>query len=208
MKNLLVCLFTVCLILVPLTGYAYSGPDDPEAIRAARDALKRLGSGRGAMGISGTSLNIVGLEGVAYSGSATVLNRDLADLGAEKRGEEIKVSLSGDVLFDFDRWVIKKDAEEVLEKLTKGIKDLGWRHVIIEGHTDSKGSESYNLKLSKKRAFAVKNWFVTKGKLTGVEYEVIGYGESRPVAPNTKPDGSDNPEGRAKNRRVEIRIKK
>lgn len=208
MRGLLFYLIMICLILFPLIGHAYSGPDDPDAIRAARDALKRLGADNGAVSIDGTSLDIVGLKGVSYTGATTVLNKELADLGAEKRDEEIKVSLSGDVLFDFDRWDIKKEAEKVLEKLAKGIRDLGWRHIIIEGHTDSKGSESYNLKLSMKRASSVRDWFVKKGKLTGVEYEVVGYGELRPVAPNTKPDGTDNPEGRAKNRRVEIRIKR
>jgi outer membrane protein OmpA-like peptidoglycan-associated protein len=196
------------LLLLPIGIFAYSGPDDPEAVKAAVSALKRLGPGHGAVGISGTSIGIVGLKGVSYSGAVTELNKDLAELGAEKRGTEIKVSLSGDVLFDFDRWDVKKEAESVLKKLVKGIRELGWKHIIIEGHTDSKGSEAYNLRLSEKRAEAVKEWFVTKGGLGNIQFETKGYGESRPVAPNTKPDGSDNPDGRAKNRRVEIRIKK
>ncbi len=93
-----------------------------------------------------------------------------------------------------------------MKKLAKGIRELGWKHIIIEGHTDSIGTEEYNLRLSQKRANAVKEWFINKAGLKDLIYETIGYGESKPVAPNQNPDGSDNPEGRAKNRRVEIRI--
>ncbi|MBW1660432.1 MAG: OmpA family protein, partial [Deltaproteobacteria bacterium] len=75
-----------------------------------------------------------------------------------------------------------------------------------EGHTDSKGSEEYNLALSQRRADSVKVWLIEEGGLKGITIITKGYGESKPVAPNTKPDGSDNPEGRAKNRRVEIYV--
>ena len=70
---------------------------------------------------------------------------------------------------------------------------------------DSKGAESYNMKLSKRRATAAVNYLVSKGVDRNrliMEYK----GESMPIAPNTKPDGSDNPEGRALNRRTEFRF--
>ncbi len=200
-----VCLL-VSAFITPLSASAYSGPDDPEAVRAAEASLKRLGPERGAINISGSSIGIIGIRAVGYGGSVVEINRNLAELGAEKVGTEVKVSLSGDVLFDFDRWEIKKEAEETLKKLARGIKELGWKHVLIEGHTDSKGSEAYNLRLSQKRAEAVRRWFIRKGGLADLEFETKGYGESMPVAPNENPDGSDNPQGRAKNRRVEIRI--
>ncbi len=79
---------------------------------------------------------------------------------------------------------------------------------MISGHTDSKGSEEYNQKLSEKRAESVKKWLIENAGVNPKIIEISGYGESRPVAPNTNPDGSDNPEGRQKNRRVEIVIKK
>ena len=73
---------------------------------------------------------------------------------------------------------------------------------------DKPGSEAYNQKLSERRANAVKDWMVSKEGLKNVKFETRGFGSKKPVAPNTKPDGGDNPEGRHKNRRVEIIIKK
>ncbi len=216
--------FLFALVVHPSFAFCYSGPDDPEAVRAAEEAVKRLGPERGAINISAESVGIIGVRsainisaesagiigvrGVGYSGNVFEINKDLSDLGAEKMGREVKVSLAGDILFDFDSAQIKKEAEETLIKLAKGIKDLGWKHILIEGHTDSIGSEEYNLRLSQRRAEAVKRWFIEKGGLTDVEFETKGYGESMPIAPNKNPDGTDNPEGRAKNRRVVIRITK
>jgi outer membrane protein OmpA-like peptidoglycan-associated protein len=80
------------------------------------------------------------------------------------------------------------------------------QEILIEGHTDSKGTEGYNLALSEKRANAVKRWLVEKGGLDSKKIITRGYGESRPIAPNTNPDGSDCPEGRARNRRVEVYV--
>jgi len=80
-------------------------------------------------------------------------------------------------------------------------------NVLIEGHTDAKGSASYNQKLSEHRAESVKTWLVGKG----ISEQIIwtrGWGAAKPVAPNSKPNGADDPEGRQKNRRVEITIKK
>ncbi|WP_232512277.1 OmpA family protein [Novosphingobium sp. PP1Y] len=77
--------------------------------------------------------------------------------------------------------------------------------VTIWGHTDSRGSDEANLAASKKRAEAVRDYLESKG-VDGERLMVIALGESRPIAPNRKLDGSDDPEGRARNRRVEIRV--
>ncbi len=77
--------------------------------------------------------------------------------------------------------------------------------VKIESHTDSKGSDKYNQKLSEKRAKSVVKHIVSKG-IHKERLRSEGHGESRPVAPNTHPDGSDNPEGRQMNRRTEFTI--
>ena len=79
--------------------------------------------------------------------------------------------------------------------------------VLIEGYTDAKGSDSYNAKLSDRRAVSVKNWFSKHGAAAN-SMRTHGWGAAKPVAPNKKPDGSDDPEARQKNRRVEITIKK
>jgi outer membrane protein OmpA-like peptidoglycan-associated protein len=80
--------------------------------------------------------------------------------------------------------------------------------VRIEGHTDAKGSDAYNQKLSERRAQSVRQWLVQKEGVDGSKMAPQGFGARKPVAPNNKPDGSDDPEGRQKNRRVEIVLAK
>jgi outer membrane protein OmpA-like peptidoglycan-associated protein len=78
----------------------------------------------------------------------------------------------------------------------------------VEGHTDSKGVASYNARLSEQRAESVKAWLVSKGSLNAATLVTRGFGSANSVVPNTKPDGSDDPAGRQRNRRVEIVISK
>jgi photosystem I P700 chlorophyll a apoprotein A2 len=78
--------------------------------------------------------------------------------------------------------------------------------LLIEGYTDGKGTHDYNIKLSQNRAAAVKKWLVDKAGIKASRIATKGLGESKPVAPNRKPDGSDDPEGRQKNRRVELTL--
>jgi outer membrane protein OmpA-like peptidoglycan-associated protein len=80
--------------------------------------------------------------------------------------------------------------------------------VTVEGFTDAKGSKSFNMQLSQERATAVKDWVVRNGNVPAGNITARGFGEQNPVAPNTNPDGSDNPAGRALNRRVSIVVEK
>ena len=68
--------------------------------------------------------------------------------------------------------------------------------------------DDYNQKLSERRAAAVRDWLVKPGDVAPARLSAKGFGPAKPVAPNAKPDGSDDPEGRQKNRRVEIRVRK
>ena len=77
--------------------------------------------------------------------------------------------------------------------------------VEISGHTDSRGPDDYNMKLSKNRAKSVVQW-LRKRKVAGKRMVAEGYGETRNIAPNENPDGSDNPEGRQMNRRIELTV--
>jgi outer membrane protein OmpA-like peptidoglycan-associated protein len=77
--------------------------------------------------------------------------------------------------------------------------------IEIGGHTDSKGTNAYNQKLSEARAQSVVDYLVSKG-IDKSRLFAKGYGETMPVAPNTKEDGTDNPEGREMNRRTEFKI--
>ena len=80
----------------------------------------------------------------------------LLDLGAKKNDIGYELSLSGDVLFDFNKWNIKPEAEATLSKLADALKKFGDKQIAIEGHTDSVGSDSYNLDLSEKEAESVR----------------------------------------------------
>jgi outer membrane protein OmpA-like peptidoglycan-associated protein len=130
------------------------------------------------------------------------------DLRVKETRSEIRIELAADVLFDFDKADILPKAEEALKQVAGVIREKAKGVVQIEGHTDSKGSEAYNQKLSERRANAVKDWLVSKEGLKNVRFATRGFGAKRPVAPNSKPDGSDDPDGRQKNRRVEIVVKK
>jgi len=132
----------------------------------------------------------------------------IQDLQVKETDLEIRIELAADVLFDFDKADIRRDAQNALKQAADIVRDKAKGTVRVEGHTDGKGSESYNQKLSDRRANSVKDWFVKKEGLKNVKFSTRGFGAKNPGAPNTKPDGSDDPEGRQKNRRVEIVISK
>jgi OOP family OmpA-OmpF porin len=112
----------------------------------------------------------------------------------------MKILVLGDILFDFDRDSLKEAAKVKLSAEFKAIKELGPKTIIIEGHTDSIGSDEYNRVLSTKRALAVKKLMVSNGLLDAKSIRTVGFGKLYPIATN-KTD-----EGRLKNRRVEIKI--
>jgi outer membrane protein OmpA-like peptidoglycan-associated protein len=159
------------------------------------------------------SLPIEGLGGAAETGSATAgttlgLESALKDLGAKVTDAEIRIDLAADVLFDFDKAEIKREAEPSLQKVATVIAANPGARIAIDGHTDGRGTDSYNQALSEQRAASVKQWLVANAKVDGASVTARGWGRSKPVAPNAKPDGSDDPQGRAKNRRVEIVVRK
>ena len=102
-----------------------------------------------------------------------------------------------DVLFDFDKATLKPPAREALAKLSGILLAYPELKVSVEGHTDSIGSDEYNMTLSEKRAGAVRD-FLTSNSVTDSRVTAKGFGKANPVAPN------DTNEGRAQNRRVEL----
>jgi OOP family OmpA-OmpF porin len=109
-----------------------------------------------------------------------------------------KIILRG-VNFDFDKANIRPDAAPILKEAATILKDNATLKVSVEGHTDAKGSDDYNLKLSMRRAAAVKAFLVKEGVAEG-RLSTRGLGESQPVASNETDDG------RAQNRRVELKV--
>jgi OOP family OmpA-OmpF porin len=107
-------------------------------------------------------------------------------------------ALKGVVLFDFDSADIKPEAHQLLDEVVTILKKNPELKGVIEGHTDSIGSEAYNQGLSERRAQAIDKYIEEHG-IASDRYTVKGYGESKPIASN------DTEEGRQENRRVELR---
>lgn len=112
-------------------------------------------------------------------------------------GSVLQFSLSSAVLFDFNKFDLKDDAREELVRIARELAEHPGATIVIEGHTDSVGSEDKNQVLSLNRAQAVRDFLAAQG-LQDRDFDIRGYGESRPLASN------DTEEGRAKNRRVVI----
>ena len=121
---------------------------------------------------------------------------------------EVRIELAADVLFDFDKADIRPAGERALGEAARIINERAAGPVRVEGHTDAVGADAYNQRLSERRAAAVKTWLVKQGGVRAAAVTTKGFGAKRPVAANTKPDGSDDPDGRQRNRRVEIIIQK
>lgn len=117
-----------------------------------------------------------------------------------------RLIIGADALFDFDKSTLTQDALITLKAMVPMIAKMGAHPIRVEGHTDSKGSDEYNQALSERRAERVKNWLVENRVAPATAFTYCGFGEKKPVAANEKADGSDYPEGRAHNRRVEIVI--
>jgi len=136
------------------------------------------------------------------------LEKAKQELQYQETGKSLSMNLSGDVLFDYDKATLKPAAEEALKKVAVVLSQFPESMVTVEGYTDSKGKKSVNMELSRERATVVKNWLVKNGGVAAANISAKGFGEDNPVAPNANPDGSDDPVGRAKNRRVSIIVEK
>jgi outer membrane protein OmpA-like peptidoglycan-associated protein len=119
----------------------------------------------------------------------------IAQVKEEQRG--VVITLSGSVLFATGKSELLPIAQDRLGDVAKAVKDQGYKRIIVEGHTDSVGSASANLELSRRRAEAVRSFLVSRG-IESNKIEAVGIGKDRPVAENS------TPEGRANNRRVEL----
>ena len=116
---------------------------------------------------------------------------------------ERRLSVVGDALFDFHKSNLRADAEETLKATAPEIRKLDGKASRVEGHTYAKGGDVYNIRLSEARAATVRDWMAGQG-LIPAGTPIKGYGKTKPAAPNTTADGKDDPEGRQKNRRVEV----
>ena len=119
----------------------------------------------------------------------------VAQVKEEKRG--VVITLSGAVLFATGKSALLPIAQSKLDDVAKALKDQGYKKIVVEGHTDSRGSESDNQVLSLRRAESVRSFLISRG-IKSDKISSVGLGEQRPVASNKTADG------RANNRRVEL----
>ena len=114
--------------------------------------------------------------------------------------DEISVVLNNDILFQYGKTDLSKNSKQTLNKAVELLNQIPNRTLVIQGHTDSAGSEEFNMQLSEQRAQAVYDYMLGQGlQIKEVSYK--GYGETKPVADN------ETKEGRKANRRVEFRIR-
>ncbi len=125
---------------------------------------------------------------------------------ATPKGETIPkdVVLRG-IPFAFNDRTIRPEFLSDLNETVRILNDNPLLSVLIEGYADAVGSESFNLRLSRTRAEAVRDYLIASG-IAADRLRAVGRGEIEPLAPNARDDGSDNPEGRAANRRVELSV--
>ncbi|MBX3714291.1 MAG: OmpA family protein [Lysobacter sp.] len=191
-----------------------SDPDDPN--RTRRGAL--IGAGVGALvgilsgddalerrqrALAGAGVGAItgGAVGAYQDRQEAELRRRTAGTGIDvsRDGDVIKLNLPDAVTFDFNSASLKPQFRPALDGVASTLADYPQTVVEISGHTDSVGSDAYNQRLSEDRAGSVANYLVGKG-LVRERFEIVGMGKRHPVASN------DTEDGRARNRRVEIRV--
>lgn len=132
------------------------------------------------------------VDGVGRSARATVKVKEIP-----KPDKLIRLK---NLEFDFDRDTLTKGSKKEMEKIIATLFELNIKSLIIEGHTDSMGSDDYNQNLSERRAKTIKNNLLDNLDIRDNQITAIGFGEARPIATN-KTDA-----GRAKNRRVDLKV--
>ncbi|MGN6265460.1 MAG: OmpA family protein [Ginsengibacter sp.] len=156
---------------------------------------KTLGTILGAA-IGGTAGAIIGHD---MDKQAEEIKDQIPGAKVERIDEGIKVEFNEKILFAFSKSDLSDSAKMNLDKLATALTNYPNTNIEIQGHTDSRGTEEYNMGLSLRRANAVRDYLVSKG-IDGSRMTVKGYGESAPAYTN------DTPEGMAQNRRVEFLI--
>lgn len=121
------------------------------------------------------------------------------EVAVRREGDLIALTLKGDVSFDVNSDVVLPGLYTELDRIAQILVKYPDTTIVIEGHTDSTGSDTYNQGLSERRALSVQRLLVQRG-VSEYRISTVGYGETRPVATN------NTPEGRQMNRRVEIRV--
>ena len=159
------------------------------------DRLKRAAIGAGLGALTGAAV------GSYMDRNEEALRSQLAGTGVSvtRRGDEIILNMPGNVTFDFDSAALRPEFFEVLDSVSLVLEEFDRTVLVVDGHTDSVGSRSYNLRLSDQRADTVGRYLISRG-INPVRIATYGYGPDHPIASN------ETAEGRAANRRVELTL--
>ena len=172
----------------------------PEGSIYVERGYVRLSSGGSTLTIKGDWRN----ASSRYGSSDTP--RLMLELNAAAEAGLIHFDLAGDVLFNSGSTAVRSDAQEQLGKVAHVLRQKAAGEISVIGHTDSVGNDDSNQKLSEGRAVSVMRWLNEHERIPADLMRGQGLGEKQPIAYNARPDGGDNPGGRAQNRRVEIRF--
>lgn len=206
------------VMTVMVSGCTTTNPNSGEVERNRTATGAGIGAVVGAIagGLSGdgsTSTRDRALIGAALGGAigggiGVYMDRQEAQLreelrgtgiGIERQGDNIILNMPDSVTFGFDSSELQQSARQALNDVTAVLREYAKTRITVAGHTDSSGGENYNQRLSERRAQAVGDYLI-RGGVQSSRLNMLGYGESRPVASN------DSEQGRAQNRRVEITV--
>lgn len=196
---------TAAAALVLLASCAREGGQEPGPAPTATATASAL---TGAVSGQGGSADEVPAVGGRLTAQVSALNADVSGLNTRMSDMGLVIDLPADALFEFDKADLTPVAQGELSKAAELIRRSPAGVIRVIGHTDAKGDDRYNQRLSEDRARAVADWFGGQVGVRTRQFEVSGKGETAPIAPNIRADGGDDAAGRTKNRRVEVIIPK
>lgn len=208
---------TACLIVLSLAGCAARRTEPREPRTTARDKTKKgamIGAAAGAVAgaligereadeiLAGAAIGAgIGAGVGAYMDRQEEKLARIPGTTVERVGEDtLLVHFQSDVLFDVDSAVLSSSARGTLDEAATVFNEFPKTAIVVQGHTDSTGTEIHNEQLSERRAGAVESYMIGRGVDAG-RITAIGYGEGQPVASN------DMESGRRQNRRVDLLLK-
>ena len=162
---------------------------------SSKERKKRMLAGAGIGAIAG------GGVGYYMDAQEAKLRKQLRETGVrvEREGDNINLIMPGNITFKTDSEHLAADFYGVLDSVAIVLKEYDKTIIAVSGHTDSTGSDEYNMALSEKRARSVASYLKTR-EIVDARFEIIGFGEQYPIASNS------TKEGRAQNRRVELTL--
>ncbi|MFC1799419.1 OmpA family protein [Candidatus Eisenbacteria bacterium] len=206
MKKVMVFVLVGMMVLGSLSCSSWSRKEKGAVAGAGAGAVVGglIGKATGNTAVGAILGAAIGGVAGAYIGDymddqAAEIEKDIKGAKVERVGEGIKITFDSGILFDVDKASLKPPIEAELVELALILNKYNDTNILLEGHTDSTGSEEHNLDLSRKRAQSVSN-FLAVQEVSPTRFTIMGYGEVQPIAENA------TAEGRSLNRRVEIAI--